>query len=822
MNTQEFENISLDLLMGRLTPEEQERFLSGLTSQERAEFSEKERMFNLVKKTGEVAAKPPIDLVDRIMSEVRKEGFNSNKKGFMDSSLIRKIAVPTALTMTVALALVSSNRMLTDRSLRPGVILEAEKPMSRGIEVESASNPASGGNEAYEDLIKYISDDEKNSQAAVREQTSQLDRISKEQKQSQEKLTGVISEIVNRIELLDEGLKKVENASPQAPATVASKSKPDSNFKYDGKDLDLRAGAAGKGASAPRREAQAVNQYTGYKRTPSIYDEAKVRANSNAGAGQIPAEEPAALESFGASADMPVQAPADSLGGRDKASQSRATLEVTASYRQATTQPPISIEGERYGQAEERSPMLVSSEPVSTFSIDVDTGGYTNLRKLILGGALPPSSSVRIEEMINYFDYNYPTLDGPEPFAFSYEAAPSPYDANKVFLKLGIKAKATTPKSEEGWNLVFLVDVSGSMSDSDKLPLLKDSMKVFAEHMRPTDKVSIVTYAGNAGVLLEPTTGNQKDKIFNAINTLGAGGSTNGSGGIMAAYQQAEKNMIKGGVNRVILATDGDFNVGVSSFDGLVKLIEEKRRSGVTLTTLGVGRGNYNEQNLEQLADKGNGNYFYLDSIDEASRVLGSKLTSNMEMVAKDVKLQIEFNPSQVASYRLIGYDNRKLNNEDFKNDAIDAGEIGAGHTVTAVYELVMADSKIAKNLQADPLRYQQSEAASEKAVPPSTGNNELAFLKIRYKAPQEDTSKLLEFPLKKERVQDDFSKTTTDFRFASAVAGFGQVLRESKYSGNISLDTVRKIASESIGSDSDGKRKEFVELIDQTKLFSR
>lgn len=806
MNSLEFENISLDLLMGRLTPEEKERFMASLSSQERAEFSEKERMFNLVKKTGEVNIAPSKDLVDQIMSEVRTTSFINNKRGFMDRSFIRKIAAPTALTVTVALALMTSNQLLTDRSLRPGVKIEAEKPLEQR-------------NQAYEDTLKYISDDVKSKQATVREQASQLDPNSKEQDSSKSQVTGVISEIVNRIEFLDEGLKKSDSANNQGRIPVT----PPINSK-DASDLEFaKVAAAGKSGEARSNEINSAKEYGGRRDSytslgsgaaDSLREEKSVLKNKSSSRG-ADANEPETLEAFGGP-DAQVPALAQAPVAQNMPVRRREADSIPA-YGRLPQLPAASIEGERYNQAEERTPVLVASEPVSTFSIDVDTGGYTNVRKLILGGNLPPTNSVRVEEMINYFDYNYPESDRPEPFAFNYEAAPSPYDANKVFLKLGIKSKAVTPKSSQGWNLVFLVDVSGSMNDADKLPLLKDSMKVFAEHMRPMDKLSIVTYAGSAGVLLEPTAGNQKDKIFNAINTLGAGGSTNGSGGIMAAYELAEKSKIKDGVNRVILATDGDFNVGVSSFDGLVNLIEEKRRTGITLTTLGVGRGNYNEQNLEQLADKGNGNYFYLDSIDEASRVLGSKLTANMEMVAKDVKLQIEFNPKQVASYRLIGYDNRKLNNEDFKNDAIDAGEIGAGHTVTAVYELILTDSKAAKSLQPDELRYQKSIATDKSAESTSAAEStELAFLKIRYKAPQEEQSRLLEFPLSKERVQNDFAKTTDDFRFASAVAGFGQHLRGSKYAGEISLGKVREIASGAIGEDSDGKRKEFLGLVER------
>jgi Ca-activated chloride channel family protein len=466
--------------------------------------------------------------------------------------------------------------------------------------------------------------------------------------------------------------------------------------------------------------------------------------------------------------------------------------------------------GENYGQYEENPRVATANQPVSTFSIDVDNGSYTNVRRLLQSGQRPPTDSVRTEEFINYFNYNYAAPTDGRPFFLNYEAAPSPLEKGRYLLKLGIKAKDSSKDDTRGWNLVFLVDVSGSMSE--ELPLVKKGMRILAERMRPIDRLAIVTYAGEEGLALPSTPGSEKERIYQVIETLGAGGSTNGSGGINLAYKIAEENRRTDGVNRIILATDGDFNVGITSFDQLVQLVEEKRKSGITLTTLGVGEGNYNERNLEQLADKGNGNYFYLDSTEEAARVLGSKLTSNIEVVAKDVKLQIEFNPAVISGYRLIGYDNRKLQNQDFNNDAIDAGEIGSGHTVTALYEIIPANSPFSAELFAEP-RY---DANKKPTLAPETAINEMAFLKIRYKEPNGDTSKLLEFPLAKSEIKESAQNASTDFRFAAAVSYFGQILRGSRYLGDYSTKDILKLASDNLGEDFDRSRKEFITLIEK------
>jgi Ca-activated chloride channel family protein len=777
MNTQEFENRSLDLLMGRLTPEEKEQFLSSLSASERADFDEKERIFNLVKKAGESKASPSTGLVDRIMTQVKQEEVKKQTRGFMNINTFKKVAVPSAMTITALVALMLVQKDPELLRAKPRIAIQAEQPAPE-VRVEQK--------------LKFAEQDLNRAELTAKIPPAELslsnnEELEKEVQYKNDK--GTLSELsVNRVQKLEAapmvGAKDEKRRDSLQVEMKVGDSEVQEKKALKGKVASIRgvADMDAAGAPAPISDipASTLNEL-----------DKTVSAGLGARAGNLPSREVA-----------------KEYGGFRQSTTILQATSLASTYSPSTN----SIEGDRYGQYEELGPILTSTESTSTFSIDVDTGGYTNIRKMIQSGTLPPQSAVRVEEMINYFDYTYPESPGAEPFSFSYEAAPSPFDSSKVFLKLGIKAKAAQVNEDQGWNLVFLVDVSGSMNEQDKLPLLKDSMKVFVEHMRPQDRLSIVTYAGNAGVVLEPTSGNQKDKIFGAINQLGAGGSTNGSGGIMAAYQQAELHKIKDGVNRVILATDGDFNVGVSNFDGLVKLIEEKRKTGITLTTLGVGRGNYNEQNLEQLADKGNGNYFYLDSLDEASRVLGSKLASNMEMVAKDVKLQIEFNPSKVTAYRLIGYDNRNLRNEDFKNDAIDAGEIGAGHTVTAIYELVLNGSKAAEALKQDEKRYAASKVVSNEGESIS----ELAFLKIRYKAPNEDVSKLLQFPLKPERIAGSFNDTTDDFRFSAAVSGFGQELRGSRFAGDISLGTVKEIASKAIGSDKDGKRKEFLELVNR------
>lgn len=469
--------------------------------------------------------------------------------------------------------------------------------------------------------------------------------------------------------------------------------------------------------------------------------------------------------------------------------------------------------GEKYAGYQESVLTSVKDQSVSTFSVDVDTASYTNMRSYLKLGQVPPADSVRVEEYLNYFNYDYP-VQYEKPFNLSYEIAPSPLEPKKYLLKLGIKAKDIR-ESSKPWNLVFLLDVSGSMDSPDKLDLLKKSLRILLDNMRSQDKVSIVTYSGRTETLLDGSTLKEKDKILAVVDKLYASGSTDGGSGLKDAYAVAKKNLIKEGINRIILATDGDFNVGVTDTNQIVKIVEEEAKSGVTMTTLGFGQGNINDQTMEQVANKGNGNYFYVDSLEEARRVFEKKLYGTVEVVAKDVKLQVEFNPAKVSNYRLIGYDNRVLKNEDFNNDSVDAGEIGAGHTVTALYEVILKDSEAAKELSVEH-RYAENE--KKVADTPAT-NSELAFLKIRFKGPDSNTSELLSFPIEQSNLKDKAEQASEDFRFASAVAYFGQKLRDSKYKGSYTYKDIAKLASESVGKDSEGQRREFVELVRNAEL---
>jgi len=520
---------------------------------------------------------------------------------------------------------------------------------------------------------------------------------------------------------------------------------------------------------------------------------------------------------------------ATEFSGRDFSGRTRQDVqawsspsrEVLYGYMRHLQHPAYSRDS--YKDHGENPRIKTSTEAMSTFSIDVDTASYTNARRFLSTGVLPPREAIRIEEFLNYFSYNYPSQTE-ETLALNYEIAPSPLEPGRHLLKLGVKARDLTPdpaQSEKGWNLVFLVDVSGSMRPEDRLPLAKQALRILVNQMRPQDTIGIVTYAGTTSVALEPTSGENREKILGAIDELQARGATCGSGGIKLAYRMAQENMIEGSVNRVILATDGDFNVGITSFDELLKLVEEKRRSGVTLTTLGFGRGNLQDHLMEQLANKGNGNYFYIDSLREARKVLEHDLISNMEVVASDVKLQIEFNPKHVLEYRLIGYENRKLRNEDFRNDRVDAGEIGPGHTVTALYELVLADSRLAQTVTPE---YRYQESAEPAAVEQTRANDlkdELAFFKISYKEPGSSSSVEVQHPLPVEAVRHSLEGASSDFLFASAVSYFAHLLRGSTYVGDYTYEEVAKLAEKSKGEDSFGYRQELIELIKNASLGS-
>jgi Ca-activated chloride channel family protein len=466
-------------------------------------------------------------------------------------------------------------------------------------------------------------------------------------------------------------------------------------------------------------------------------------------------------------------------------------------------------EREQYDKLPEGEIKSVASEPVSTFSIDVDTGAYANVRRFLDGGQLPPHGAVRIEELINYFPYQYalPTASGGKvpPFGVTTEIAPSPWNAHTQLIRIGIKASDTAVESLPAANLVFLVDVSGSMDRPEGLPLVKSTLKQLIDQLRPQDKVSLVTYASGTQVVLEPTAGSDKSKIAAAVEQLRAGGSTAGASGIALAYQMAQQGFIDKGINRILLATDGDFNVGITDFEQLKEMVAEKKKSGISLTTLGFGTGNYNEHLMEQLADAGDGNYAYIDTLREARKVLVEQLSSTLSVVASDVKLQIEFNPRQVSQYRLIGYENRALKREDFTNDKVDAGEIGSGHTVTALYEIVLNGEKG----WLEPLRYQQPPTARDKR------SGELALLRIRYQEPGARQSRLLEFPLAASQIKPSLAAASDDFRFAAAVAAYGQILKNGKYTGTFSLADTAKLAQNAKGADRLGLRTEFVQLVD-------
>jgi Ca-activated chloride channel family protein len=462
---------------------------------------------------------------------------------------------------------------------------------------------------------------------------------------------------------------------------------------------------------------------------------------------------------------------------------------------------PGDINTENYTHRDTNPVLLAAEQPVSTFSIDVDTGSYTNVRRMLNAGQLPPADAVRAEEFINYFDYGYtPPANREQPFSVTTELAPAPWNAKRQLLLIGIQGYRVPASQIPASNLVFLIDTSGSMDEPDKLPLLKASLKQLVRELRKQDRVAIVTYAGSAGVALSSTAGDRHATIEAAIDNLGAGGSTNGAAGIDAAYAQAEQGFIKGGVNRVILATDGDFNVGTVSEDALKTTIENKRKSGIALTTLGFGEGNYNDAMAVMLADVGNGSHHYIDSLQEGRRVLVDEMSATLLTIAKDVKIQVEFNPSKVQEYRLIGYEKRMLKREDFNNDAVDAGEIGAGANVTAIYEITPKGSDAGR---IDPLRY------SDQSTPEKTGN-ELAFLRLRYKLPGQSESRLIEQPI----AAQPEAQASERLRYAAAVAAFADALHGGKYLDGYGYAQIARLANDARGDDPNGYRAGFVQLV--------
>ncbi len=462
---------------------------------------------------------------------------------------------------------------------------------------------------------------------------------------------------------------------------------------------------------------------------------------------------------------------------------------------------------ENYQHFDSQSVIRVATNPVSTFSIDVDTGSYTNMRRWLNQGQLPPQDAVRVEEFINYFDYDYPFPENREqPFQVNTEIAPTPWNPETRLVRIGIQGYKVPRAQLPASNLVFLLDVSGSMNSPDKLPLLQKALTMLVGQLEARDSISMVVYAGASGVVLKPTPGNQKAEILAALQRLQAGGSTNGAAGITLAYQMAQQNFIEDGVNRVILATDGDFNVGLASTEELIDMIQRKRKDGIALTTLGFGTGNYNDHLLEQLADEGNGNYAYIDRLSEARKVLAEELSATLLTIAKDVKIQIEFNPARVSEYRLIGYENRMLNEEDFNNDKVDAGEIGAGHRVTALYEISLTGSNGRR------LPDRRYSSASSHDNNEESFNNELAHLRIRYKLPGEEASKLIESALLDSGIN---ARGSDSFNFAASVAAFGQKLRGGAFLEEFSYADIANLARGAREGDLHGYRSEFMQLVE-------
>lgn len=476
------------------------------------------------------------------------------------------------------------------------------------------------------------------------------------------------------------------------------------------------------------------------------------------------------------------------------------------------TAAPGDLSSEDYERISENGFLRVAANPLSTFSIDVDAASYGNVRRFINDNLMPPKDAVRIEELINYFEYDYPVPEDERPFTITTEVSSCPWQGYHLLLHIGLQGKRIPMEGLPANNIVFLIDVSGSMNPPDKLPLLKSAFGLLIDQLREQDRVAIVVYAGAAGQVLPSTSGGDKTAIRDAVDMLEAGGSTAGGAGIVLAYSIAQQNFIKNGNNRVILATDGDFNVGVSSDAEMVRLIEDKRKSGIYLTVLGFGTGNLKDSKLEKLADKGNGNYAYIDNLLEARKTLVSELGGTLFTVANDVKLQLEFNPAQVSAYRLIGYENRLLNREDFADDTKDAGEMGAGHSVTALYEIIPAG--VASGLTGDSLKYQAVVVRNE-----AIGSPELLTINLRYKSPGDSTSQLLSQSVMEPG--SDPIGTSDDFRFAAAVAEFGMLLRDSEFKGSATYGSVLKLASESQGVDREGYRREFIRLVEMCQLMA-
>jgi len=497
---------------------------------------------------------------------------------------------------------------------------------------------------------------------------------------------------------------------------------------------------------------------------------------------------------------------------KDKATSE--TLPNSGSYTVTIDPSETPFNTEQYDHIVENDFHAAVNKPLSTFGIDVDGASYSNTRRFLTSNRMPPKDAVRIEEFVNYFNYEYEQPKGEHPFAVATEISECPWNTDHRLVHIGLKAEDVPMTKVPASNLVFLIDVSGSMDQPDKLPLLKQSLKMLIKEIRDKDRIAMVVYAGATGVVLESMPGSKRRVMRNALAELKAGGGTAGAAGIQLAYGIAQKNYIKGGNNRVILATDGDFNVGVSSDSELVQIIEKERKKGVFLSVLGFGTGNLKDSKMEKIADNGNGNYYYIDNVKEAKKVLVDEITRTIYTIAKDVKLQVEFNPTHVKEYRLIGYENRVLKDEDFNNDLKDSGDMGAGHTVTALYEVVPAVSEGSMTTgSVDPLKYQ------DRNVKSSAGNDpDLMTIKIRYKDPESETSKLFDLTARDNGLK--LEDASDNFKFSAAVAGFGMLLRNSSYKGGATYDSMEELAIQSKGKDEKGYRDEFIRLIDLARSF--
>ena len=608
---------------------------------------------------------------------------------------------------------------------------------------------------------------------------------------------------------------------PESTTAASEANEAELRAKFDKKAEMVLALTAREQAAKTQQERQAA-QYANNSFAQAGVQGAVVAANA------APAAEgdTVALSGFTVSADSAGYAakakPAAAARMRNGPKDIGAINVTTGGYIAPPPPPPAladqAFNTEAYGYRKDNAFLGARDNPLSTFSIDVDTASYANLRRFLVQGQRPPPDAVRIEELVNYFPYSYRPPTGDVPFSASLEVASAPWAPEHRLVRIGLKGREVSDAARPAANLVFLLDVSGSMQQSNKLPLVKQSLRLLVDKLRADDRVAIAVYAGASGLALPSTTLNHKADILAAIDRLQAEGSTNGAMGIQLAYDIAKANFIAGGVNRVVLATDGDFNVGVTNEGELVRLIEEKAKSGVFLSVLGFGMGNYKDATLEQLADKGNGNYAYIDTLAEAKKSLVEQAGGTLLTIAKDVKIQVEFNPAQVQAYRLIGYENRLLAREDFNNDKIDAGEIGAGHTVTALYEVVPvgAEAPEAQNGTMTALKYQRP--VGGKLFTPVALSDELLTVSIRYKEPAAEESRKLEFPLRDNGAR--FENASQDFKFAAAVAGFGMILRESPYRGTATLADVSAWGRQGVSDDAGGYRNEFLGLVQKAQAL--